>query len=389
VPDKTIVLLAFAQITVWASLYYVFPAMLLYWEADFGWTRTQLTGALTTAALLSAVVSPLVGRLIDRGFAPIVMTGSTLTGAVCLFLLSRVDSLLEFYGIWVVIGIALAGCLYEPSFALITRARGAAAKRSIMQVTIMAGFAGTISFPFTHAVSSAYGWTTAVQSLSAGVVFLGVPLMWLSSNSLEAQVSSQRRLQGQKKKTDHAFLRDTRIWYLALSFALLAILHGVALHHLLPILSEKGVSTELAVLVASLIGPMQVAGRLVMALTSVRISNRVQASASFVLLGISIVALMASAYSEHLVFVFVALFGGAYGTVSILRPVITREVLGERDFGSKYGVVASIYLAGGAAGPVLGSLFWLIGGYDLVLPCISLLAVLALILYLIAANARI
>ena len=78
---------------------------------------------------------------------------------------------------------------------------------------------------------------------------------------------------------------------------------------------------------------------------------------------------------------FVILFGGAYGVVSIIRPVIARDLLGERQFGAKSGALAMLYLAGSASAPFLGSLVWDRGGYELVLPGLVVLAGIGLVLY--------
>ena len=88
--------LAVAETTVWAAMYYSFPALLLEWEKDFGWSKTELTGALTLSLLVSAAASPFAGRIIDKGHGRFLLTGSTLLGALMLVLLSQVRS-----GIWV------------------------------------------------------------------------------------------------------------------------------------------------------------------------------------------------------------------------------------------------------------------------------------------------
>jgi hypothetical protein len=59
--------LAVAQIFMWASLFYLFPALLLVWEGDLGWSKTELSGAFTLAIIVSAVFSLGVSRIIDRG----------------------------------------------------------------------------------------------------------------------------------------------------------------------------------------------------------------------------------------------------------------------------------------------------------------------------------
>src|SRR5690606_29360844 len=76
--------LAVAQTIVWAGLFYSFPALILRWETDFGWAKAELTGAVTLSIALSAVCSPLAGRLIDRGLGPRVLAGGPLAGGLCI-----------------------------------------------------------------------------------------------------------------------------------------------------------------------------------------------------------------------------------------------------------------------------------------------------------------
>ena len=127
-----IILLAIAQTLIWACLYYSFPALLLQWEQALGWSRAELTAAITLSLFISAFSAPLGGRLIDAGKGPLMMTLSSLLGGACLMLLALVDQLWQFYLLWGLIGLCMSGSLYEPCFALITRARGVAARQAIM-----------------------------------------------------------------------------------------------------------------------------------------------------------------------------------------------------------------------------------------------------------------
>jgi hypothetical protein len=81
------------------------------------------------------------------------------------------------------------------------------------------------------------------------------------------------------------------------------------------------------------------------------------------------------------------LFAGAYGTVSILRPLIARDILGGRDFGAKSGALALPYLIGSASAPWLGAMVWGIGGYGLMFSLLIGLIALGALLYL-AAHTR-
>jgi len=131
--DKTIYLLALGETLAWASIYYIFPALLLRWEQELGWSKADLTAAIMLAVLTSALASPLTGRIIDMGRGGLLVAGSALLGGFGLLLLSMVDALWQFYAVWLLIGLAMAGCLYEPCFALVTRARGKDAKPAIIR----------------------------------------------------------------------------------------------------------------------------------------------------------------------------------------------------------------------------------------------------------------
>ena len=69
--------LAVAETVVWAGTLYIFPALLIHWEADLGWSKTTLAGAFTVAVLISAAAAPLAGRLIDAGHGVRLMTIGT------------------------------------------------------------------------------------------------------------------------------------------------------------------------------------------------------------------------------------------------------------------------------------------------------------------------
>jgi len=382
--DRPILLLAIAQTLIWACIYYSFPALLLHWEQSFGWSRADLTAAITLAVFISAFSSPLGGRLIDAGKGPQMMTAAAVLGGVCLMLLSLVEQLWQFYLVWGVIGLCMAGGLYEPCFALITRARGVEAKRSIIFVTLVAGFAGTISFPVAHSLVAAFDWRSAVLVFGLVAILIVAPLMWLGANVVE-QAGRGRSLPEQGASlTYRSFLKSPAFWCLASGFALAALLHGITLHHLLPILDERDIHPEVAVVVISFIGPMQVAGRLAMMAAERHVSDHGIAISCFVLMGMSILLLIGAGTTPVLLIAFVILFGGSYGIVSIVRPVIARDLLGEHQYGAKAGTLAMVYLTGSASAPFLGSLLWSWGGYDLVLPGLVLLAIAGLCLYLLA-----
>lgn len=383
--DRAIVLLALGQTLIWAATFYIFPAMILRWEAHFDWSRGELTTALTVSIIMTAVASPLAGRLIDRGVGPEMMAISAVVGGLFLAILPFLTSFWQFFVVWAVIGFANGGCLYEPCFAIVTRIRGAQARADITKITLIAGFASTLSFPLSHVISETYGWQMAILFWVLTALFVATPLLYVGGRLLgPGQVEQRRKVEASTRRHQH--LRLDYFWMLALGFALLAVVHGAVLQHLLPIVVERGISLEIAVLAASFIGPMQVLGRLVITMMGERIRTHHIALGAFGLIGLSCLLLMYASHAALLLAGFVFCFGAAYGTVSIIRPVLARDLLGDAHFGAKAGVLALLYLSGSAFGPMFASWLWTIGTYDLVLKVTTGLAVTGLCLYLLAQS---
>lgn len=377
--DRPILLLAIGQTLIWAGLFYLFPASLLWWEADLGWSRSDLTLGITLAVLASGLAAPLAGRVIDAGQGPAMMAGCAACGGLALVALSRAQTLAQFLALWALIGGLMAGTLYEACFAMITRARGAAAKQGIVRITLVAGFAGTISFPVVHALAGALGWREATALIGVFVCLCVAPLLWLGARGLGQPQAPAPRAAGSSR---HAYLRSPVFWLLGTGFAISAIVHGATLHHLLPILHERGLPGSFAVMIAALIGPMQVVGRLTMVALGDRLSHHGFTLAAFGLLGLSVLLLAVAGPNRAAVVCFVLLFGSAYGTVSILRPVLARDLLGEADFGAKSGGLAALYMLAAASAAWFGALVWSLGGYGLMLALLVALAALAAALYL-------
>lgn len=378
--------LAIAETIVWAAMFYSFPALILVWERDLGWSKTELSGALTLSLVVSAVLAPVVGRLIDHGFGRFTFTGCALLGAVLLALLSRVTELWQFYLVWLGLGVAMSGALYEACFAVLTRAMGTRAKRAITLVTLVAGFAGTVSFPSAYVLVGIWSWRGAVLTFAVAVALVAAPLIWHASSLADRSRDSQVHTASPGTREALSILRTAAFWLLAIAFAMIALEHGILLTHLLPLLDERGVHGETAILAASMIGPMQVAGRLAMMAAERHVSNLGIAVACYVALAIAALALLGTAVVPTLLVAFVLFQGSGYGVTSIVRPVITAEFLGRKNFGVISGMLALPFITATAAAPTIAAFVWERGGYDRVILFALVTAGVGLAALLLAAG---
>jgi MFS family permease len=380
--------MAVGETIVWAAFYYLFPALLPEWERTMGWTKTELSGAMTLALLTSALLAPFAGRLIDHGSGRYMFTGGTVFGGVMLVALSQVTQLWQFYVVWFGLGVAMSATLYVPCFAVLTHYMADRAKRAIMLVTLVAGLAGTIAFPGAHALIEAMDWRSAVLVFAGFVFLVSVPTIWISCKRAEATGGHSVPETSAKTRDVMVVTKTVTFWLLCIVVMAMALGHGMIITHLLPILDDRGVHPEAAILAASLIGPMQVSGRLAMMAAERHVSMMVIGVGSFAALFLGALALLSAGGSPALVVGFVILQGAGAGVTSIVRPVITAELLGRRNFGVISGMLAIPYMGGFALAPSVAALLWTVGGYDLALMLAAGLAVMGMLAVLGASHWR-
>ena len=150
-------------------------------------------GGLSLGLLVSGLVSPWVGRLIDaRGGRPALAASAVLLAAG-LLILGLAPTLAVFVAGWLVMGLGMGAGLYDPAFSTLGRLYGDAARGAITQVTFFGGFASTVCWPLSAFLVDHLGWRGACLTYAAvhigGVLPLyafGVPRWlahWLAAQS--------------------------------------------------------------------------------------------------------------------------------------------------------------------------------------------------------------
>lgn len=372
----------------WAGLFYIFPALLTHWEAYFGWSREILTFGFSGALTVAAISGIVAGRVIDRGTSQFLLAGSAIAGAVLLAGLSQISTVWQFYLIWLGIGMAMAGCLYEPCFAYLTHRYQAEAKRPIVMVTLVAGFAGTICFPIANAVSHAFHWQASVWLFAGTTCFIAAPLLWYGSAENTAERIPKAGFTRKPKLTRilSPVLRKPRFWALAILFGSVSVNHGMIISHILPLIESRGVESGHAIIAASFIGVGQIVGRLAVLPLEKRTSLVVTCGIALVALSAASGSLALAGYSIVFLGTFVLLQGVGIGVESITKPLITAQMLGRENFGTISALVSILFVWGFALAPALGGVIWASYGYDVFFKITIALGLVALISLLIASR---
>jgi MFS family permease len=377
--------LAIGETLVWAGLFYVFAALLLSWERDLGWPKTDLTIAFTLAVLTAAAASPFTGRIVDMGHGRWLLGLGAFFGAIGLVVLSFIEKPTTFIAVWMLIGLSFSACLYEPCFAFVTRATGPQARRVITRITLAAGLASPIAFPSGAFLAEILGWRWAVLVFAGVVGLIAAPLLFYGATLLEntSPVATKPAHRLDDRRALKAALRKPAFWLMALSFPILAMEHGLLIAHIIPLLVERGFSIATAVLTASIFGPMQVLGRIVLMASENRFRPTAVILLPFIGAMLAALCLLFAGLNTQLVFLFAALQGASLGLISILKPVVIVDKLGNAAYGTISGWLAMPYLIGGALGPFAGALLWQAGGYTMALWAALIMASLGFFLTLI------
>ncbi len=339
---SNILFLAIAQTILWAGLYYIFPALFARWELNLGFSKTAIASAFTSAIIISSLLAPFVGNLIDKGYGQRILIGSSILGAIGLIILSFSSEFWTFFLSWSVIGIALSGCLYEPCFAYVTKVRGAKAKDAIIFITLIAGFAGTVSFPVANIFADLINWNASARIFAVVILIYVVPILLISTksedkHSVNLKPSSDKYV-NYKLRTD--LIRPEFI-SLFFSFLILALAHGMVITHIFPLLIERNIPNATQLLITALIGPAQVVGRIIMIiLQKQNFSINIISTLTFILKIVASIFLLYANNNIYLLILFVIFQGSGAGITSITRAVVTANIIGYERFGSVSGAMA-------------------------------------------------
>ena len=172
--------LGLSQLLCWGLSYYLIGVLGERIVAETGWSATLVYSGFSGALVVMGLVSPLVGRFVDRhGGRPVMMAGSLLLAASCVGL-SLARDLVSYGAAWACLGLAMRMTLYEAAFAALARIGGASARRPIAQITLLGGLASTVFWPVGNALAEAFGWR------GAALAYAGIALLTLPSAPVDA-----------------------------------------------------------------------------------------------------------------------------------------------------------------------------------------------------------
>jgi len=367
-------------------MYYGFSSFVLPMQRDMGWSQPDIMGAFTLGLMVWGLATYAVGAAIDRGRGRAVLTGGALIGAAGCALWSQAYSLPLLYAAWALLGLAMAMTLYEPAFSEITKRFPDRYRQGITTITLVGGFASTLSFPAAAWLLLTLGWRPALLVM-AGVLLLVAPLhAWVLRGPWKRPaVSGGAPVEvAQDQATLRQAMQGRTFWLLTATFTLYAFALSTVWAHLMPAFESRGLSQTEAVAVMVWFGPAQVAGRFAFLWLGRPLSHR---SLGLMVLALFPLALMVFVLGRQpLVLVgFAVLFGVANGLITIVRSNIVPDFYGREHVGRISGAMSGIALCTRAAAPFLTAWALLgLGGYTGLLWLLVGMGVVTLLLFALA-----
>lgn len=349
---RIIGILAFTQVASWGSMYYAFSVLASDIQREFGWRTEIIFGAFSWSLLVAGVVSTPAGMLLDRlGGRSIMGIGSLLSGAG-LGVLALSQSILQYFIGWTICGIAMALVLYEAAFATINREVLQDARKAISIVTLFGGLASTVFWPLTLQFHSQLGWRDTYLVYAAIHLLACAPLHALLPASPKLAVHAVQHEHAVQNYTLREAVRHPAFWKLAFAFATNTFIFASLSVHLIPTLQRFGHSVATAVFMATLIGPMQVAGRIGEMAFAHRVLPQTVGKLTFAVLPAALLAFIFMGKHQMAVAAFCMLYGMSNGVLTIVRGTVPQALFGRQNYGAIAGALASPSLVAKATGPL-------------------------------------
>src|SRR5580704_3522235 len=343
---------------------YSFSVFIKSLAQDFHTSRTSISFAFTLANVMQSVGAPLIGRLVDRfGAHKVIVPSTVIFGLVIISFKYFSTSLWQLYAFFIVIGLIGTGTAPVPYGIVVSRwfdrRRGLAL--GLMMMGLSSG--AILMPPIAQRLIVLFGWRAAYAIVGFVVLAISVPVVGIflkdSPEKMGLQPDGEPDLNtgSTARKNEQGVnwsvaRREPTFWFLASAFFLLGASVHACVIHLVPMLTDRGISVERAAFASSLLGVALLIGRVFTGYFLDRFFGPHVAMLLFsgVAVGISLF-LTGAGGSLPLLAVF--LVGLGMGAEADIIAYLTSRYFGLRSFGEIYGYLFATFTLAGALGPVL------------------------------------
>ena len=341
--------LGLSQIVAYGLLFYIFAQLKTPLAEAAGVTEAAILAAVTGALVLQSLLAPVVGGWVDRFGALPVMAAGLGIGAAGLLLLPVMASIGWIWLCMLPVGAALSMSTYEVAFGAAVQMDEAASRRNITYITFYGGVASTVTWLSVGPMLAVFGLQATCTAVAAVMLAMSARFIALARRVVAAHPAGQapapfswRGLNGVERRAIVILAAASALEYLVFAATSLMWINWFTLQF----------SPAAAVLLASVYGPFQVAGRLLEMLAARRFDARWTALAAFAVAALAIV--LARTDQLPVAVLSMVLFGMGHGVLTITFGYVTNMYFPAGVYGRAKGWISAPRGLGMAVGPSVG-----------------------------------
>ena len=353
-------------------------------QAEFGWSRAQISMGLTIAGLTGALLAVPMGMLVDRlGPRKIGIIGVVAMVSAFGLLGTATGSIINWIALWAVLALcnpwATVVAWTKAVASRFERSRGLAFAITLSGAPITATFVPLVATAFTLA----YGWRAGFFGVAAVWALVAWPLVFLFFRSAHEDLSAVKARADQEPVVElpglsfAEALRSPSYYQLLLVSGLFAFTVVGTTVHFVPILTDSGADPLAAAGIASLVGVFAFIGRMGTGLLLDRLPTNLLGGAICTLPALACALLLVRGDDPLFQAIAAALLGLTVGgEIDVIAYMTTRQ-FGLKRYGSIYGSMAAAMNIGTATGALAaGAIYDVQGSYATFL-AITIAAMLA------------
>lgn len=343
---------------------------------EFGWSRTLLSAGPSIASVMTAILGPFFGALIDKfGSRRLALPGVVATmGSICLFSLANGETWqwLTFWFLFGLISVTIKSTIWTTAVvSVFEKSRGLALGLTLSGTAVAQAVVPSLG----NWLITEFGWRAAFVWLGlgwGGITLLLATLFFFDDRTAKLRTAKSGSDDGARALRSGLTVRqaalDTALWRLAISnFIVMALTIGLTIH-LFPILTEAGVSRSSAGLLVGLSGVAGIVGKLFTGFLLDRFRPNWVGGITLGAASLAFVLLIDGVRSPTLIVMALIVNGYAAGTKTHITGYLTAGYAGMKNFGAIYGFMSSLMALAAGVGPVLaGYIYDSSGGYGLFL----------------------
>ena len=330
----------------------------------FGWSRGATAGIFSIVLTVDAVLSPLVGYLLDRYGSQKISIAGCGALVIGLFLSSQVSTLWQLYisfGIILAVGFTFTGMV--PHVFLISEWFSSNRASAIGFVYAGTGLGIMLLAPLSEWLISSYGWARAFETYAVIVVIGLLPVVWLFYD--HGPYGEHLRPRAEKKTSQNQWtarlaLRSLQFWLLFVARIAAASGTTVIVTHQVAHVVDVGFSKLLSASIFGLAGVTSSFGRVIFGFIADRLSKQAAytLNIAMTIVGVGALIVLSDPSQAWLLYVYVIFFGIGFGSRAVIFSALTADIFSGKGFGSILGYSTVAVGVGGALGSWLGGAFY-------------------------------